>query len=154
MKILVQILTYWFWISGWCDYYMQTDTVYRQELTFTIHYISCICDTDTIYKQVIDIYMHACRLTRQLQAWELTIIVSQATPSLRRVWLARVHVLALYVFTIYISMYNSKSLLYRETCFKLATCADFSISDFGDKTNFQISNLLLSFLPPPRESLS
>ena len=29
----------------------------------SIHYISCVCDIDTMYKQVIDIYIHACRLT-------------------------------------------------------------------------------------------
>ena len=60
-QILIQILTYWFWISRWCDYLLHIrgdwHSVYRQELTFIN---TCMCDTDTMYKQVIGIYMHAC----------------------------------------------------------------------------------------------
>ena len=45
-------------------YMHQTDTVCTgRNLYSSIHYISCICDTDTVYKEVIGIYMYACRLT-------------------------------------------------------------------------------------------
>ena len=40
-------------------------------------------------------------------------------------------------------MYNSKY-YYREMCFELATCADFSISDFGELSNSQISNHVIT----------
>ena len=60
-QILVQILTYWFWISRWCDYLLHTCsvTVYMQAGTY-IHQYTIFRDTDTMYKQVIAIYMHAC----------------------------------------------------------------------------------------------
>ena len=77
-----------------------------------------------MYKQVIN-YVHACRLTTGNYT---IIIVSQATPSLRRVWLARLLTLAVYIMFICATV----SYYYRETCFKQGTCADFSISDSGD----------------------
>ena len=110
-----------------CDYLLHTCslTVYRQELTLiNVHYILCMWDTDTMYKQVIAIYMHGCKLTGQLQAY------LQATPSLRRVWLARS--ILNYRYLHYIFACTTVSHYYREMCFKLATCADFSISDSGD----------------------
>ena len=45
-------------------------------------------DTDTMYKQVISTYVHAC-MQIELQAQGTYDIVTQATPSLRKVWLAR-----------------------------------------------------------------
>ena len=77
-------------------------------------------------QQVVAIYMHA--TTDNYKLRELTIIVSQATPSLQRVWLAR-RILTLKVFTF---LCTTVSHYYRETCFKVATCADFRISDSGD----------------------
>ena len=73
-QILVQILTYWFWISGWCDYLLHKCRLTQctgRNLHSSTHYILCICDTDTMYKQVMGIiYMHACMQIdhRQLQA--------------------------------------------------------------------------------------
>ena len=65
-QILVQILMYWFSISGWCDYLLHTCRLTQctgRNLHSSIHCIPCMCDTDTMYKEVIGIYMHACRLT-------------------------------------------------------------------------------------------
>ena len=43
-QILVQILTYWFWISGWCDYLLHTCRMTQcagRNLHSSIHYIHC-----------------------------------------------------------------------------------------------------------------
>ena len=52
--IPVQILTDWFWISGWCDYLLHARILILctgSNLHSLIHYISCMCDTDPMYKQ-------------------------------------------------------------------------------------------------------
>ena len=61
---------------------MQVDTVYRQELHSSTHYILCICNTDTMYKQVVGIYMHACMQIDHRQLWELTINYTLASHTL------------------------------------------------------------------------
>ena len=43
-QILVQILTYWFWISGWCDYLLHTCRLTQctgRNLHSSIHYAHC-----------------------------------------------------------------------------------------------------------------
>ena len=65
-QILVQILPYWFWISGWCDCLLHTCRLTQctgRILPSSIHYISCMCDTDNVQAEVIGTYMHAYRLT-------------------------------------------------------------------------------------------
>ena len=57
---------------------MQTDTVYRQELTFinTLYFV--YVGTDTMFQQVIGIYLHACRLTTDIyKLRDLTIYSSR-----------------------------------------------------------------------------
>ena len=110
---------------------MQTDTVYRQELALINTLFLCMWDTDTMFKQAIGIYMHACRLTADNYKFRELTILLQATPSLRRVWIPSV--LTLWVlFTIYISMYNSKSLLQRDVFRVSYLCRFYSISNFGE----------------------
>ena len=77
-------------------------------------------------QQVIAIYMHACRLTTD--NYKLREIgLESHTVSAKGV--ACESILTLKVFTF---LCTTVSHYFRETCFKLATCADFRISDSGD----------------------
>ena len=76
-----------------------------------------------MYKQVVGIYMHACRLTalRQLQAYSRKPHPLCEGCGFRE-----------YLHYRYLQVCTTVSHYYREMCFDLATCADFTISNFGE----------------------
>ena len=82
-----------------------------------------------MYKQVIAIYMHACRLTTDNYKLRELTINSLASHTLSAKGVACETYTYISVFTF---LCTTVSHYYRETCFKLATCADFRISNSGD----------------------
>ena len=80
-----------------------------------------MCDTDTKYKQVMGIYMHTYMQIDHRHLHSRKGVASEST-----------YIIGVYN-KLHISMYNSKSLLQRDVFqASLATCADFSISNFGE----------------------
>ena len=79
-----------------------------------------------MYKQVIGIYMHAQTLTSL--GTLLYIALASHTLSAQGEACDSTYITGI----LYFGLCTTVSHYYRETCFELATCADFSIFDFGE----------------------
>ena len=78
-----------------------------RNLHSSMHYISCMCDTDTMFKQVIARYLHACMHADWPQTILLQAKLYSPSHTLSAMGVASES-------TYIISMYNSKSLLQRD----------------------------------------
>ena len=124
-QILIQILTYWFWISRWCDYLLQRDSVDINTLYFV--YVGYRHNVQAGHSHLHP-YMREDWPRTITSLGNLQYSLESHTPSAKGVACETYT----YIIGIYIFLCTTVSHYYRETCFKLATCADFSISNSGD----------------------
>ena len=101
--------------------------------------------TDTMYKQFIGIYMHACMglTTDNCKLRELTINYTLASHTLSAEGVASESTY-IYRYLQYIFLCTTVSHYYREMCFELATCADLAVPILVTVYTKPISRLVIT----------